>query len=298
MPGVLRADVLDLETFGFPVAWRKVKAGTRLEWIGYQLDVSRFEVGISDRKKEWLLSWLYGRLREGGGVGRNLRASLGRFCFVARALDHIKPFLSPVFSWSAVLHPSAFHLLPEAIAVLLLWIRSKVAQMSVRRCRPLRHDSGEIFRVDAKAEGDCVVIGGWESYGGCPPSEARWFSVVLTKASAPWAFAKGEPFRTIAALELLGALFAFMVFKEGAAWLHGSAFLSLTGFTDNQGNTFLLDRLMTSKYPLVVILIEMAEQLAAEKVGLSLRWVPRLQNEEADSLTTSVSTTLIHPAGS
>ena len=276
---------LILETYGFPVAWHKVKAGTRLEWIGYQLDISSFEVGISDRKREWLLSWLDGRLRDGGVVGRNLRATLGRFCFVARALDHIKPFLSPVFSWSAVLHPSAFHRLPEAIAALMLWIRSKIAQMSVRRCRPLRHDSGEIFRVDAKAEGNCVVIGGWESFGGCPPSEARWFSVVLTKASAPWAFAKGEPFRTIAALELLGALFAFMVFKEGAAWLHGSAFLCLSGFTDNQGNTFLLDRMMTSKYPLVVILIEMAEQLAAENVGLALRWVPRLQNEEADALT-------------
>ena len=109
--------------------------------------------------------------------------------------------------------------------------------------------------------------------------------MVLTKTSAPWAYSKGEPFRTIAALELLGALFAFMLFKEGAAWLQGSAYLSLTGYTDNSGNTFLLDRLMTSKYPLVVILIEVAEQLAAENVGLALRWIPRLQNEEADALT-------------
>jgi hypothetical protein len=144
--------------------------------------------------------------------------------------------------------------------------------------------------------------------------------VVLTKVSAPWAYSKGEPFRTIAALELLGALFAFMLFKDGAEWLQGSSFLSLTGFTDNQGNTFVLDRLMTSKYPLVVIpscssfmcltgftdnqrntfvldrlmtskfplaviLIRLAEQLAASNIGLSLRWVPRRQNEEADALT-------------
>ena len=201
------------------MAWHKVKAGTRIEWVGYQLDVSGFEVGICDGKREWLLSWLDSGLKEGGVVGRNLRATLGRFCFVDRALDHIKPFLSPGFAWSAVLHPSAFHLLPEAIAVLMLWIRSKVAQMSVRHCRPLRHDSGEIFRVNAKAEGDCVVIGGWESFGDCSPSEARGFSIVLDKASAPWAYAKGEPFRTIAALELLGALFAFMLSKDGAAWL-------------------------------------------------------------------------------
>ncbi len=43
--------------------------------------------------------------------------------------------------------------------------------------------------------------------------------------------------------------------------------------------------MMTSKYPLVVVSIEKAEQLAAENVGLALRWIPRGQNEEADSLT-------------
>ena len=47
-----------LETYGFPVAWHKVKARTRIEGVGYQLEVSSFEVGISDRKREWLLSWL------------------------------------------------------------------------------------------------------------------------------------------------------------------------------------------------------------------------------------------------
>jgi hypothetical protein len=47
----------------------------------------------------------------------------------------------------------------------------------------------------------------------------------------------------------------------------------------------LLDRCMTSKFPLIVILIEMAEQLAAENVGLALKWVTRLQNEGADALT-------------
>ena len=76
-----------------------------------------------------------------------------------------------------------------------------------------------------------------------------------------------------------------MLFKERAAWLQGSAYLSLTGYTENQGNTFLLHRCTTSKFPLVVILIEMAEQLAAVNVGHALRWVPRLQNEEADALT-------------
>ena len=55
--------------------------------------------------------------------------------------------------------------------------------------------------------------------------------------------------------------------------------------TDNQGNSFLLDKLMTTKYPLGVILIELAWQCARQRISLRADWVPRLQNEEADDLT-------------
>ena len=42
---------------------------------------------------------------------------------------------------------------------------------------------------------------------------------------------------------------------------------------------------MTSKFPSVVILTELAAQLKQRKLDLSLGWVPRDQNEEADALT-------------
>ena len=44
---------------------------------------------------------------------------------------------------------------------------------------------------------------------------------------------------------------------------------------------------MTSKYPLGVILIELAHQVALRGATLRAQWVPRDQNEEADSLTNS-----------
>ena len=55
--------------------------------------------------------------------------------------------------------------------------------------------------------------------------------------------------------------------------------------TDNLGNTYLLDRLITTKYPLGVVLMEVAHQ--CHRKGLTLRadWVPRLENQEADDLT-------------
>ena len=84
----------------------------------------------------------------------------------------------------------------------------------------------------------------------------------LTRPTAPWAFARGEPFRTIATLELLGALVGLMVLvpDEDLALRNGTGLLTLSCGTDDLGNTFLLDRLLTTKYPLGVILMEVAHQ--------------------------------------
>ncbi len=112
---------------------------------------------------------------------------------------------------------------------------------------------GQAFRADAKAEGDLVVVGGWESLGGRAPRQARWFALQLAKATAPWAFSRREPFRTIASVELFASLICIMVFSS--AWPADAAGnMVLTGVTDNRGNTFAISRLMSSKFPLVVVL--------------------------------------------
>ena len=61
----------------------------------------------------------------------------------------------------------------------------------------------------------------------------------------------------------------------------------VTGLTDNNGNAHVLQRFMTTKFPLSAVLMELAMWLPsiAGDHGLSLQWVPRLQNEEADALT-------------
>ena len=143
---------------------------------------------------------------------------------------------------------------------------------------------GTVFRADAKAEGMTAVIGGWECRDGCPPGAARWFRVHLTRATAPWAFARGEPFRTVASLELFASLVSLMVFGPDLS-SDGRATMAMTGLTDNAGNQFALAKLMSSKFPLVVILTELAAQLRARRLELILDWIPRGQNEAADALT-------------
>ena len=154
----------------------------------------------------------------------------------------------------------------------------------VTTVQPLGQDMGTAFRADAKAEGQLVVVGGWECARGVTASRARWFSLQLDRRNAPWAFSRGEPYRTIAALELFASLLCIVVF--GKAWppmARGA--LAVTGITDNLGNSFILARMMTAKFPSVVILTELAMQLRARALELRLDWVPRDQNDEADALT-------------
>ena len=126
--------------------------------------------------------------------------------------------------------------------------------------------------------------------GGLATRDAPWFALRLTGSNAAWAFARGEPFRTIASLELMAALIGVMVLlpeKDFARSSDSTGLVSFSCGTDNQGNAFLVDKLMTTKYPLGIILVELCHQLARRRAALRAQWVPRLENEEADALTNS-----------
>ena len=89
--------------------------------------------------------------------------------------------------------------------------------------------------------------------------DAAWFMLELNRKTAPWAYDRGEPFRAIASLGLLG--------------------------TDNLGNRFALAKLLTTKWPLSAFLAELACQLESRSLLLEMHWVPRAQNSEADAIT-------------
>ena len=62
----------------------------------------------------------------------------------------------------------------------------------------------------------------------------------------------------------------------------------LSGQTDMLGNVSVLARLMSSKFPLVVIMTELTERLKQWDLDMNLDWIPRNQNEEADGLTNGI----------
>ena len=275
--------VLDL--LEVPISWHKVGGGASVAWIGYQLDLHRYELGISEKKQRWILDWVDDKLLKGGIVGRDLRSALGRLSFVAGALRHVRPFLAPLFAWCSSLAPGTFAAFPPAVVTLLQFISDEVKRRPMRRARRAEPSRMDCFRVDASASGDTIRIGGWESWGGVSHRKARWFAVELTRKTAPWAYLRGDPFRSIASLELMGVLLALMVFGPEAKWSRQGGLVTLSAYTDNAGNSHVLRKFASSKYPLSILVMEMATQLDAFDAEMELAWVPRNQNVEADDLT-------------
>ena len=92
----------------------------------------------------------------------------------------------------------------------------------------------------------------------------------------------GEPYRAIASLELLATLVAVLLFEPGEG---STGSFSCSAGTDNMGNSHLTLRWLTTSFPLVAVLMELAIVLHSKSLDLSLHWLPRLQNTLADSLT-------------
>ena len=274
-----------LLALGVPFRWDKFRGGTAVEWVGFWIDLWEGQIGISVKRAAWLVKWMRDRIQEGRSDMRDFTAVLGRLCFTMGPVEFLRPFIAPLFSWASAVGPRGSHLLPWSVLFLLSFLAKELeGEGRSSKIYEIRADLGLAFRADAKAEGHIVRVGGWECVGGRRASEARWFSIDLDRKNAPWAFARGEPFRTIASLEMFATLLCVVIFGE--AWPWGAAGgLVLEGITDNLGNTFALTRLMSSKFPLVVLLAELACQMRQRGMELSLRWAPREQNEEADALT-------------
>jgi hypothetical protein len=182
------------------------------------------------------------------------------------------------------------------VFTILKWLRQRLRERRSYPCAVLRVDKGVMMRVDAKAEGNLVVVGGWRPVVDPVTSavlvkDSPWFSVQLTERSAPWAFHKGEPYKTISALELIASTMGLMVFgPEVVSGDHQDVGVVLalseeTGFTDSQVATAVVRRGCSTSFPLCVIAMELAAQLEARQTRLTLEWSPREVNQQADDLT-------------
>ena len=276
--------LLAFEVIGTPFGYHKFKGGFSSDFVGFHLRYDENEVGITERRGDWLVNWIRSlEVKRYVVVARDFSEFLGRLGFVSQLLVWLKPHLAPLYAWGAVASPGMVARLPETVILTLHYILAELTSESFRVSarRPLYFDV-EQFRTDAKCTDSLVVLGGWEL------KTKRWFSLRLTEVQVPflfkpdgggsqWASTSAELLTTLCALQAFGWLSPSRVRRNVA--------ISLVAGTDNMANDALSTKRSTTKWPLMLINMQLSSALARSRLALSLRWRPREENVEADNLT-------------
>ena len=200
---------------GTPFAFHKFKGGLTAEFIGYFISYEGFSTGISPKRLAWVLTWIEEVERNNWMVtGRRFSEFLGRLNFVARLLSWIRPFLSPLFAFNAVLHRSTVARVPEMVYISLMFVRDELR--TARGMQSVKQEwlaPREAFRTDPKCEPGRVVLGGWSTKLGLMPARAPWFSLEVTPDDLPCLFkAGGESGWASTPAELLASLAVLVAF--------------------------------------------------------------------------------------
>ena len=85
-------------------------------------------------------------------------------------------------------------------------------------------------------------------------------------------------------MELLATLVAVRLWTKdlksyglGIYWIRAGA--------DNQGNSYAVNKLMSTEFPLTLLVLELSETFRRRHCGFNLEWIPREHNQLADDLT-------------
>eukprot|EP00435_Cladocopium_sp_Y103_P019496 s4088_g4.t1 len=269
--------LLAYELVGVPFGYHKFKGGYSSDFVGFHLRYDLGEVGISERRGNWLLEWIDNAEKDGFlVVARSFSEFLHRLLFVSQLLVWLKAHLSPLYAWAAVVSPNTVGRLPETVILAVKYIRHELSLESymVSATRPTVFNQ-EVFRKDAKCTEGFVVLGGWAL------SSCKWFSIKLFPHQVPFLFnaGKGAMWASTCA-ELLAALFALHAF----GWIQTSRPrktipVILEAGTDNRANDALSAKRSTTKWPLIGINMQLSSALAKSRLALDLRWRPRDENK-------------------
>ena len=180
-----------LVVLGAPLAWHKAQGGVQSALAGYALDVGRLAIGISESRTQWAVRWLEDKIAENRVQLGELREGLGRLQFIAGPLEHVRPFLGLVYAWACAGWRYARSRLPVMILCILKFTIAELKRCRMVECLGRVRDFGGLFRLDAKAEGEEVAIGGWRSGGNQRTRAAAWFAVRVNRRNVPWAHAPG-----------------------------------------------------------------------------------------------------------
>ena len=271
------------EALGTPFAYKKFSGGINAQFVGYKLDYKMVSLGVNERRGAWLLEFLASLKKDKFTVHmRRFAEFLGRLGFVSRVLCWMKPHLAPLYTWSAALDKGTVATMPKLVRLVCLYIEQQLmAKTFMYSCKRPQVIEGDLFRTDAKCETGKVTVGGYHL------GDGRWFSLSVSPSEAPYLFkANGDSQWASAPSELLAVMIALQVY----GFLEDSAErkqfdLLVQGGTDNRSIEQMMRKAATTRWPLVLVNMQLTDSTMKSGMRVGLKWRPRDENTVADDLT-------------
>jgi len=273
---------------GTPFAWRKFRGGISLDWCGYYLDYQKFQIGLSESRVRWLTEFISKTLKDGHVLIRALTEALGRMGFASQVLYWSKPFLAPLYAWTARVPEGATLKIPVTIHCTLEFLLEQyTVGKTMTPCNSPEVSIKQLFRTDAKCEEHQITLAGWWCADTLSTKEAQWFCIVLSSSDVPWMFkpGKGSSWASTSA-EVLAVLIALHCFKHllpKSVRTHTEVVLKIG--TDNKAAEALGIKRSSTKIPLTFVMMQLGVTLGMLQMRLDIQWRPRELNTEADDLT-------------
>ena len=220
---------------------------------------------------------------------QEFQEGLGRAAFVCGALDYDRPFLAPLCAFAARHAPNSVKPLPLYVLVTIEYQRRKLQQRRHCECGLSRTSWSQAWRVDAHADEEGVGVGGWWAQANDKGLTTAWNSLVSCEDHTRqlyWAFQRdGKDYRVMATFEALGLLLALLAFGPGERLDNTVLKVQVPAFTDKEGNGHVINKLMTTRFPLCTVVMELAEQAELRGVRMAVECTLRERNQEADDLS-------------
>ena len=108
-----------LRVLGTPMKWENIRGGVQVEWVGYLLDLGRFEIGIAEGPAAWAGRWLTDKAAELPVPLGEFREGFGRLTFIAGPPEHLRPLLGPLFARESGGPCYARPFLPAMISIIM-----------------------------------------------------------------------------------------------------------------------------------------------------------------------------------
>lgn len=275
---------------GTPFSWKKFRGGLELDYVGFWTDYTRFRVGLSEKRASWVIQTV-STLEQSDFVmaGRAFSELLGRLGFAAQAVPWMRPLLGSLYAWDGVLSPFMAARVPGLVAATLRLIKERFRRGEFTApCWSPTLSTEEVFRTDAKCETGLIVVAGWELTSQQDGGH-RWFSFPVSSEEAPWLYYRGLDVQKMStSAELLAtysALHAFDYLKKEKDDMSADRLCLVSAGTDNLANEYLARKRMTTKLPLGLLMLQFYTKLWDNGLWMRMKWRPRDENQEADSLT-------------